>query len=76
MIVIWQKRQKYVKIRVLGAKMLQIAVKKCSKHTFPMLQSFFEVCIGFPVEFWLKKVYKLDFENFEIFGHSDTISSI
>jgi len=41
----------------------------CAKH-------FFEVCIGFRATLGHIKVYKLDFEIFMIFGHSDTISSI
>ena len=41
----------------------------CAKH-------FFEVCIGFRATLGPFKVYKLDFEIFVIFGHSDTISSI
>merc|ERR1712045_1098430 len=41
----------------------------CAKH-------FFEVCIGFRATLGHIKVYKLDFEIFMIFGHSNTISSI
>ena len=73
MIAIWQKRQKYVKIRVLGVKILS---KSAQNTLFPCSDHFFEVCIGFPIEFWLKKVYKLDFENFEIFGHSNLVLQI
>ena len=41
----------------------------CAKH-------FFEVRIGFRATLGQFKLYKLDFEIFMIFGHSDTISSI
>ena len=67
------KTSKYV---FWGSKCRQQLSKSAQNTLFPCSDHFFEVCIGFPGEFWLKKVYKLDFENFEIFGHSDTISSI
>ena len=59
-----------------GSKCCQKLPKSARNTLFPCSDHFFDCCIGFPIEFWLKKVYKLDFENFEIFGHSDTISSI
>ena len=41
-------------------------ILSCSNH-------FFEVCIGFRATLGHIKVYKLDFEIFVIFGHSDRV---
>ena len=59
-----------------GPKCCQELSKSAQNTLFPCSNHFLEVCIGFPVEFWLKKVYKLDFRNFEIFGHSDLVLQI
>ena len=59
-----------------GLKCCQQLSKSAQNTLFPGPDHFFEFCIGFPIEFWLKKVYKLDFEKIEIFGHSDLVLQI
>ena len=50
--------------------------KSCRNTVFGCSDHFFEFPNRFPIGFGHIKVYKLDFEIFAIFGHSDTVSSI
>ena len=59
-----------------GTKCCEQLPKSARNIIFPRRNHFFEVCIGFPVEFWLKKVDKLDFGTIEIFERSAPVLQI
>ena len=57
----------------LASKCCEKLSKSARNTHFPCAKHFFEVCIGFRATLGPFKVYKLDFEIFVIFGHSDRI---